>query len=409
MASSLLHEAAAAGDVALTICILNELPENSSVDLPDYSTSRTPLSHAAGSGSIGVASLLIEKGANVNLIDTAGKSPLHWAADNGHADICMLLLDHGANVDSATPNGSTPLHVATLKGHLPIVKILISNGASVTALGPAGTPLHLAARCDHLPIAEYLLDAGAPIEALGVIKETPLHQCAFANSIRVASLLLTNGASVNRAVEPAKMSPLFLASQKGHTDMVALLLTNDAAVDQRSDDGSTPLRRVETAGIVRLLVENGADVNAHDNLAGWGPLHMAAHRGDAESVAFLISKGAEVNYADKDGTTALHIAASRGVVASVKTLLGSGADVGAIGEIVGGQIGTALHAAVIKGDLEIVACLLEGGADVNAKDARGLTAVQYAAAVGNHDLAALMNMVAVLGGRLMGGSLPVAS
>ena len=59
-----------------------------------------------------------------------------------------------------------------------------------------------------------------------------------------------------------------LASEKGHEEIVRVLLKSRAYVNQGDDDGCTPLYRASEEGheeIVRDLLEKGADVNQADN------------------------------------------------------------------------------------------------------------------------------------------------
>ena len=68
--------------------------------------------------------------------------------------------------------------------------------------------------------------------------------------------------SVNTAMDE---TPLFVASRKGQVDCVRLLIDDGADVNKaRTDNGWTPLYVASQNGnvdCVRLLVENGADVN----------------------------------------------------------------------------------------------------------------------------------------------------
>ena len=62
---------------------------------------------------------------------------------------------------------------------------------------------------------------------------------------------------------------------------------------------------------------------------GFTPLQTAARFGQSDVVAFLISKGADVNVADGRGYTPLHMAAESGRLDIVKLLVGAGAEVSA--------------------------------------------------------------------------------
>lgn len=107
-----------------------------------------------------------------------------------------------------------------------------------------------------------------------------------------------------------------------------------------------------------LVISTGADVNAV------GPLQMASSRGLHNVVRILLDEGADINAVDEIGT-ALMAAAQGGhnqAEQVVELLLDRGAHIDAVG----GEYGTALEAARRTGHESIVKLLLQRGADVNA-------------------------------------------
>src|SRR4051794_609860 len=97
------------------------------------------------------------------------------------------------------------------------------------------------------------------------------------------------------------------------------------APDQR---GNTPMhyaadnRELE---IVKLLVENGAELNALD-ATKWTPLHYAIF-GQLEMVNYLLKSGADINALTYNKWTPLHYASWCGYLKVVKQLVAGGAHI----------------------------------------------------------------------------------
>ena len=66
------------------------------------------------------------------------------------------------------------------------------------------------------------------------------------------------------------LNPLLIASLKGHSEIVSILLENNAKIDYQTDDGTSALMIAAANGhtqIVRLLLEKGANASLKNKYA----------------------------------------------------------------------------------------------------------------------------------------------
>ncbi|KAL6862735.1 hypothetical protein ACO1O0_002973 [Amphichorda felina] len=237
-----------------------------------------------------------------------------------------------------------------------------------------------------------------------------------------ARAAIASGADVNVQAERDGErfdSPLHLAADKGHEDMVALLLASPRiAPDQRNGERQTPLWLAMSQGhigIVRQLMDTGkVDVDYKD-YQGLTPLAIAAQKGHVDMVkllltfpnvdakfesnfhgqplsgailynhiaviqAFFESGKVPLEEKGRDGETALFAVARAGDLDFFKSLLASGQlDARAVNF----YQQTPLMAAAKHGQLEIVHHILESGLDdPRARDDNGETILFLAAAEG---------------------------
>jgi ankyrin repeat protein len=157
----------------------------------------------------------------------------------------------------------------------------------------------------------------------------------------------------------------------------------------RNESGDTPLLLAARHGreeLVRLLLENGADVNAV-NQDGDNVLFAAAECPDNVSVLdLLLRAGAKINARNKMGRTALIGATSIGDLRNVAFLLKQEPDIDAVTD----EEETALTFAVVWEYPDVVKALIEAGANVSWQDSHGWTALKYALQEGNEEIIRLV-------------------
>ena len=149
---------------------------------------------------------------------------LHVAADNSHIGIMELLFGKDASIQVTDQANNTLLHCAARDGYTDTVKLLLEKGAPIAAMNiNNNTPLHFAAQCGHTGLVQLLLENGASIEA-SLAGRTPLHcaAAAWCGNTGMADLLLRKGASIE-ARSQSNRTPLDMAAERGHTDIVQLL------------------------------------------------------------------------------------------------------------------------------------------------------------------------------------------
>jgi len=135
--------------------------------------------------------------------DNKGWTALMYAIDNGNVDIATLLIQRGAKLDLAPKKGSyvgwRPLQLAIQKGELKLVHLILDNGAEVDFREKIlrMTPLMIAANTGNVKLTELLLEKGANFKLKDKKGWTPLIHAAESGSLGTVKALVKAGADVN--------------------------------------------------------------------------------------------------------------------------------------------------------------------------------------------------------------------
>lgn len=200
-------------------------------------------------------------------------------------------------------------------------------------------------------------------------------------------LLLKEGADIKKT-DKLGNTALLVAARKGHKEVVILLIKEGADKEAEDPEGHTPLLLAAKHGFlqtVRLLLRERASVHA-TNQEGNTALMLAAMSGNGDTITELMKWSADVNAANKYRFTSLHLAAEEGRTFAVKVLLQEKAN---LNHGNGGADSPLLLA--LKGcQMEMVKLLIEKGADVNAWNEDRMTPLLQIAILGQTEVVQLL-------------------
>ena len=255
---------------------------------PNGGPSKQPLRTAARHGHKDAVEALIHAGADYDFLDLLvagmtdrviahldrhpdqintplrnGSPPLHGALDremqNG-SGLASLLLERGADSLLRDARGRLALHIAIQLDNKEAIDVLRSRSGDLDVFAAAG--LSDVDTVRRLVFAD--LSCANAAQADGV---TPLFFAAHSGSVECARILLEAGARPSPGSDRfwACLTPLHLAIQRGHVDVVRLLLNHGADANACGADRDrfqpSPLDVAAWwggPGVVQLLRDHGA-------------------------------------------------------------------------------------------------------------------------------------------------------
>jgi ankyrin repeat protein len=348
------------------------------------------LQGAAVKGDTSLVRFLLEHGADVNSNRGWLGTPLQAVLERGMEEMAMLLIQNPRFDGSITGGyyGSALRLICMDYGGImaQMLRAMLSRGApSNQRLGPYGSLLELACHSGFLDRVQLLLDHGAEVDkAVGQFGNA-IHAASstMSGDLRIVEALLDRGADPNCAgfwlgreytsknlpEQPEHGKTLLLREGEGflaygHSGW-------DKAFYAPAFKAAKRIKNVNHNKICLLFENEPTHRNGHLG----NPLQVAAFRGNSGVLKLLIERGADVNAKTGFFGTALQAAASQGHTEAVKLLLKNGADPNLTSA---GHYGSALAAAVLLNFGDVVQALLDKGANPWLEDEHGWDARTWA-------------------------------
>ncbi len=188
-----LFGAAMKGDVS---ALGDLLARGARIDAVDPTDGDTALLKAMSNGDSPATRLLIERGANLEVVNAIGYTPLQFAAGLEHTALAKLLVDKGANVNSRAGRLPALIH-ATRTSNLELVDYLLARGANPNQAASDGSTALIWAcgpGAGHIAVVESLVSHGAKVDAVAADGRTALSEAVANGYSDVAEELRAAGA-----------------------------------------------------------------------------------------------------------------------------------------------------------------------------------------------------------------------
>ncbi|KAF5702046.1 ankyrin protein [Fusarium globosum] len=225
-----------------------------------------------------------------------GITPLHVAAAHGLPSLARILLEDTHlskttwQISKAKVGSRTPLHMAIENGQNSVIDVLLGLDLINSTDERGRTPLHLAIECANEEAVTKLISAGANVNHCEADGRTPLF-IAIENNWDGLATQLAEMASQHTAM-PDGRGPLHLAAQTGSVTWLKCLMLAfpPRAINKPDIRGWSPLLYAVDRGhldVVKLLLSNTNCIEAGDK-NGWTPLHAAIKQQNLDCATELL-------------------------------------------------------------------------------------------------------------------------
>ena len=235
--NTLLHFASLKGKREIAEYLLDNGLE---VDAQNHNK-QTPLHLAATTGYLEVVKLLVDRGADLEAKTYRGRTPAFVTlVENSSAEIVKYLIEKGTDINSMDSNGTSLLVRACERKYPEIVDLLLDLGVKLpTAKGEVFNLISYAAYVDHPRLYSLLREKNRDID-LSRYEAYLVQRAAEAGSDRILEQFINEGFPVDKANMYGNYA-IHLAAKGGHLDAAMILLKHGADVHQKNKLGKTAI------------------------------------------------------------------------------------------------------------------------------------------------------------------------
>lgn len=352
-------------------CCAKNHPQVRRVDINMKFDGKTILHVAALNGHVKLVEFLCKSGANIDIQDHKGLTPLRTAVFKNHLEVVKVLLNHKADTkgsfrmalncqsksmalilikygtlvdicksrcsDSKFLNEvlnillnigrvslNDVLECAAVVVEENIVKQLFALGTDVNLKSDGRlSPLHFAISNKLLSIIESPLNNGTDFncaidyrgialscvtrQASIITSNDPYSQEKFAYLARITEMILKTGDSLNyHDFQGFTALHYAVGIEKFWPKIVRLLLDNGADINAVDISDATPIFYTQNAMILEMLIERGANVN-YVSQKLFTPLAHMFYCNRLSCVKVLLRNGTDVNIQNSEGKTIVEI------------------------------------------------------------------------------------------------------
>ncbi len=268
---------------------------------------------------------LIEANADLNVKPANGLQPLLTSIMSQWSEGSQQLIKNGADIRIRNFHNKNPLDLSIFYKMNTVSDLLINKMSKDELNMPthrgAETYLSSAILYKTPAVIKKLLSKGVDVNISSESGNLPLHYVIELKIDEIQELIITNTnkSKINK-LNQIGQSALHIASKKGASFALSLLIKNGANVNSVNRADSTPLHLSPNIEITRLLLDAGANINSV-NSEGLTPIQISAKAENEPLLVYLINKGANLDGESPNGVKLLNLVVDKNMMQALSLLV----------------------------------------------------------------------------------------